>query len=331
MEPPRPDAPAAPHGPTPPWFEGELPEVDRTRPPWPGRRHVVDGIPLHVRETPGPAGSDGLAVYVHGLSGSAQNWTDLAALLATRMPGLAPDLPGFGRSQPTADYDYRLETTADLLARLVADQGRGPAHLLGNSMGGAIALLVAARAPELVRTLTLVSPAMPDLRLDPRRTSDPRLLLAFLPVVGARIRRRLATVTPRERAEQMIQLCFAHPELVPQQRIAEAADEIAERSRTGWALEALGRTSAGMVRTWLAPPSRSLWTTARSVTAPTLVVWGTEDKLVSLRKAPRLAAALPRARLLVLRDTGHVAQLEHPEQVARAVLGMHDAVAESRW
>jgi pimeloyl-ACP methyl ester carboxylesterase len=48
-------------------------------------------------------------------------------------------------------------------------------HLVGNSFGGAVALTVAARRPELVRTLTLVSPAMPDLRPDPRRVSDPRL------------------------------------------------------------------------------------------------------------------------------------------------------------
>ena len=62
-------------------------------------------------------------------------------------------------------------------------------HLFGNSMGGAISMIVAAAQPDLVRTLTLVSPAVPDLRPRLRRVSDPRMPLAFLPVVGTRVRR----------------------------------------------------------------------------------------------------------------------------------------------
>jgi pimeloyl-ACP methyl ester carboxylesterase len=67
------------------------------------------------------------------------------------------------------------------------------------------------------------------------------------------------------------------------------------------------------------------------ITAPTLVVWGAQDKLVTVRKAPRTARLLPRGRLLVLPRTGHVAQIERPETVARAVLGMWETVAEDRW
>ena len=120
------------------------------------------------------------AVYVHGLSGSATNWTDLAGLLAPRAAGIAVDLPGFGLSRPPASRDYSPAGHADALLRFLAGRGR-PVHLLGNSLGGAVALQVAARRPDLVRTLTLVSPAMPDRRPDPRRLSDPRLALAMVP------------------------------------------------------------------------------------------------------------------------------------------------------
>ena len=72
-------------------------------------------------------------------------------------------------------------------------------------------------------------------------------------------------------------------------------------------------------------PARSLWSIVPKLTMPTLVVWGTEDKLVTVRKAPRLARALPHGRLLVLPRTGHVAQMERPVTVARAVLGMWEA------
>jgi pimeloyl-ACP methyl ester carboxylesterase len=67
------------------------------------------------------------------------------------------------------------------------------------------------------------------------------------------------------------------------------------------------------------------------VTVPTLVVWGTEDKLVSVRKAPRTARLLPKARLLVLPRTGHVAQMERPVTVARAVLGMWERAEADSW
>src|SRR5690242_8729245 len=74
-----------------------FPPLDPHRSPWPGREVTSGGVTLHVRETPGPDGC--AAVYVHGLGGSALNWTDLATLLATRAAGTAVDLPGFGRSE----------------------------------------------------------------------------------------------------------------------------------------------------------------------------------------------------------------------------------------
>ena len=165
---------------------------ERPRPHWPGREMTSGGVTLHVRETPGPAGGE-TAVLVHGLGGSATNWTELAGALSSRMRGLAVDLPGFGRSAPPPGDDYSLGAHADavlcFLAGLVRDSG--PVHLLGNSLGGAVAMMVAARRPELVKTLTLVSPAMPDLRPTPTRLGDKRMVLALLPVVGSRVRAEL--------------------------------------------------------------------------------------------------------------------------------------------
>jgi pimeloyl-ACP methyl ester carboxylesterase len=303
-----------------------LPALDPHRAPYPGREATAGGVTLHVRETPGPDGTP--AVYVHGLGGSATNWTDLAALLATRAAGAAVDLPGFGLSQPLASRDYSPAGHADALLCFLAGRGR-PVHLLGNSFGGAVALSVAARRPELVRTLTLVSPAMPDLRPDPRRVSDPKLLLSLLPVIGKRARAELAAMDPRTRAEQVVRLCFGDPELAPEHRLAEAAAEYAARERLEWAREAAERTGKAMVLGWLR--GESLWSVAARVQAPTLVVWGDRDRLVAPRLARRTAAALRRSRLLVLPGVGHVAQMEAAETVARAVAGMWDAVEARSW
>lgn len=296
-----------------------LPGLDPHQPRWPGREVTSGGVTLHVRETPGPG--DVPVVYVHGLSGSATNWTDLAALLATRAAGTAIDLPGFGRTGPPASDRYSPAVHADALLCFLAGGGR-PVHLVGNSYGGALALSVAARRPELVRTLTLISPAMPDLRPDPRRVSDPRMLLAVLPVVGRGARAELAGMDPRARAEQVVRLCFGDPALVPEHRLAEATEEFAERAGLAWGYEASAATGKAMALGWLL--GESLWTVAGRVRAPTLVIWGDRDRLVAPRLAARTVAAIPGARLLMLPGVGHVAQIEAPVEVARAVAGLWD-------
>lgn len=305
----------------------ELPPWDRHQAPWPGREVASGGVTLHVRDTPGPADATP-AVYVHGLSGSGTNWTDLAAQLAPHAPGLAVDLPGFGRSRPLASGDYSPAAHADALLCFLAGQGR-PVHLLGNSMGGAIGLVVAARRPELVRSLTLLAPAMPDRRPDPRRVSDPRLLLAALPGLRTKVIRALAETTHRERVEQMIRLCYGEPSSVAEHRIIEAIHEGELRDAQPWANDALLRTTKGMIGGWFAGPS--LWTAAARVTAATLVIWGGRDRLVSPRLATRTTATLRRGRLLALPEVGHVPQMEVPVTVARAVLGMWQAVDAGRW
>src|SRR5690242_11026585 len=99
-----------------------LPPLDPHQAKWPGAEVTSGGVTLHVRETPGPR--DTPAVFVHGLSGSATNWTDLAALLATRAAGTAVDLPGFGLSRPLASRDYSPAGHADALLCFLAGRGR---------------------------------------------------------------------------------------------------------------------------------------------------------------------------------------------------------------
>src|SRR3712207_3914618 len=152
--------------------DGDIP------PPWPARRVTIDGAMLHVRDTPATRPDAEPAVYVHGLGGSSQNFTDVAGLLADRFDGQAVDLPGFGYSDPSPRYS--VPAFAATLTAFLEHAGRGPVHLVGNSLGGSIAVRVAALRPDLVRTLTLISPAMPFL--DPRRTAQaPALPLLALP------------------------------------------------------------------------------------------------------------------------------------------------------
>jgi pimeloyl-ACP methyl ester carboxylesterase len=313
-----------------PLYSGLLPQLLPAQPPWPGEIHRSGGVTLNIRHTPGPEQA-GFAVYLHGLGGSSTNFTDLAGLVGVRLPGMAIDLPGFGRSAPPGGFDYAPDSHAEVVATFLAGLGHGSVHLVGNSLGGVVALLIAARRPHLVRTLTLLAPAMPDLRMDPRRMSDPRVALTMLPLVGTWVRRILIEVPPEEQIERMLRLCFADPSVVASARRAEAVAECIERIALTWAVTALRQSTQQLARSWLMPSSRSLWWVAAQVQAPALVVWGAADKLVTVRKAPRTAAALPRGRLLVLPRTGHLPQMEQPTSVARAMLGMIDAVDRAVW
>ena len=303
-------------------------------PHWPGRRVTAGGVTLHVRESPGPGPAAPTVVFVHGLGGSATNGTDLLAALGARARGVAVDLPGFGRSDPPAGGDYSLAAHADAVGRFLgaflAARGGGPVHLIGNSLGGAVALRVAADRPALVATLTLVSPAVPDLRPSLGRLGDPKMTLAALPVLGARARAEFAA-DPRDRLARTMRLCYADPGQVSAAAFDLAAGEAAERAALPWSAVALERSFLGLVAAWFAPRARSLWTAASRVRVPALVVWGERDRLVGVRMARRTTAALPQGRLLQLPDVGHVAQMERPELVARAVLGMLDAAAAGRW
>lgn len=302
--------------------EDELPSWDGVLPPWPGEQ--VDG--LFVRKTPWTGAEP--ALFVHGLGGASTNWTDLMGLLSGHLDGEALDLPGFGRSEPPATGSYSLGTHARAVIKLLEEQDRGPVHLFGNSLGGAVSTRVASRRPDLVRTLTLVSPALPSVR--PRRGVDPRLALLLVPGLSQLLSKKLAAQSPEARARAVLQLCFGDPSQIPPERLREAAEEVSRRNGLRHSEDAFLGSLKGLLSTYVQAGPRNLWRQAATIQRPTLLVWGTQDRLVDVRLAPRALAAFPQSRLMVLPGVGHVAQMERPETVARAFLALREDALVSR-
>ena len=318
-----------------------LPQVTTALPPWPGTDVAVRDGEVFVRRTPwtGPVdGSDGprdRALYVHGLGGASTNWTDLAALLAVRLDGWAIDLPGFGRSTPPRRPRYSIRghvrAVIDVLEHVRDQPGDGagrPVHLLGNSLGGLVSVLVASRRPDLVASLTLISPAMPVYRV-PAAFSR-ALLLLLLPGVPSLAARRMGGISPEESVRAMVSMCFGEPSRVPPERLEQAVQEMRDRAEQPWADRALVGNMRGLITSYLKVGAANAWRAARSLSLPTLVLWGERDRLVDPALAPRLAAVVPDARLRVLPGVGHVAMLEAPEATARAVLGLIESTDGQR-
>ncbi len=291
---------------------------------WPAESVSLPGEwTLNVRTAPAADHAEP-AVMVHGLGGSSLNWTALTGLLADRLHTDAPDLPGFGHSPPPHDGDYSIDGHARAVIALIESRDRGPVHLFGNSMGGAIATTVAADRPDLVRTLTLVSPALPDLV--PGRWRSQVVVMAA-PGLGPFVARQAARLSPEQRINGLVNLCFAEPSAVPREWREAAERDVLVRQRQPYGPDAMVRSTQGIARAFLARGPDTLWRKASRVKAPTLVVYGSEDRLVRAASAKRAAATFIDGRVVLLPNTGHVAQIERPTVVARLVRQQLDRAA----
>ncbi|WP_018544359.1 alpha/beta fold hydrolase [Streptomyces sp. LaPpAH-108] len=275
----------------------------------------LPGVTLSVRSR--PAAREGLApaLYVHGLGGSSQNWSQLMAELDGLVDSEAVDLPGFGDSPPPDDGDYSVTGHARAVIRYLDAAGRGPVHLFGNSLGGAVSTRVAAVRPDLVRTLTLVSPALPELRI--QRSAAPTGLLG-VPGVATLFNRLTREWTAEQRVRGVMALCYGDPARVSPEAFQYAVEELERRLRLPYFWDAMARSARGIVNAYTLGGQQGLWRQAERVLAPTLLVYGGRDQLVGFRMAAKAARAFRDSRLLSLPDAGHVAMMEYPEVVATA-------------
>ncbi|SOD83930.1 alpha/beta fold hydrolase [Streptomyces sp. Ag109_G2-15] len=275
----------------------------------------LPGVTLSVRSRH-PA-REGLppALYVHGLGGSSQNWSALMRELDGVVDSEAVDLPGFGDSPPPDDGNYSVTGHARAIIRYLDAAERGPVHLFGNSLGGAVATRVSAVRPDLVRTLTLVSPALPELRV--QRTAVPTALLG-VPGVAVLFTRLTKEWTAEQRVRGVLGLCYGDPGRVSPEAFQQAVEELERRLQLPYFWDAMARSARGVVNAYTLGGQHGLWRQAERVLAPTLLIYGGRDQLVGFRMAGKAARSFPDSRLLSLPEAGHVAMMEYPEVVSGA-------------
>ncbi|HEY5988318.1 MAG TPA: alpha/beta hydrolase [Streptosporangiaceae bacterium] len=276
----------------------------------------LDG-PVHYLDFGGPR--DGpVIVCVHGLGGSAVNWTAIGPLLASSYRVIAPDLAGHGLTQ-SGGRGADVSANRVLLDRFITATSDGPVILMGNSMGGMIAVLEATAAPDAVAGLILIDPALPLGTARPDPLVAAIFALFITPGLGRMAAARRRRVSPAELVANTLAVCCVDVSRVGADIVAHHVELARQRS----AFTNADRDFAAAVRSVLTTAGytrgRAYRRGIRSITCPLLLVHGARDRLVPVAAARSAARANPSWSLAVLPDVGHVPQLEAPQQTWRVI------------
>ena len=271
-------------------------------------QRVIDlGVPVHYIDF---GGSGAPMLLVHGLGGSAINWLGVGPSLARRYRVVALDLAGFGETPPVTG-STGLAAHRDLLDRFLASVVAGPAIVVGNSMGGLLALMEAAAEPGRVSHLVLAAPAQPTPR---RGRIDLEVLAVFatyaMPWLGPwYMRRRAARLGAEGLVSEMLRLCCVDPSRVaPDVRAAHVALAAERLARMPWATDVFLEATRSLLSALRR--RRRFFAMVDRVTAPCLIIQGAGDRLVPVAASRELARRRPDWKLEVFDGIGHVPQLE---------------------
>ncbi|MGC1208205.1 MAG: alpha/beta fold hydrolase, partial [Ornithinimicrobium sp.] len=263
------------------------------------------GTQVRVRIT-GPAEGDPV-MMIHGIGRSLEDWTEQHALLSQDHRLISLDLPGFGYTPPVST-GMGLKSLADAAVATLDALGEDrPVHLVGNSLGGAIAMNVLARNPERVRSLALSASAgfgsevTPALRIISINGIGPWLLARSSRSATRKVERSL----------------YADPSYATEARIDLALELAAVPRRATNFRRAM--LSVGGVRGTKKPWRDELLSTLTAYPVPTLVVWGENDQVLPCSHLEAAAQAMPHAKTVLMPNTGHMPQAEQAEDFAALV------------
>jgi pimeloyl-ACP methyl ester carboxylesterase len=249
-------------------------------------------------------GAGETVLLLHSSAGSGALWRSLTERLRTRCRVLAPDLYGYGDTDPWPGH--RALTLADeaALAAAVLPPACGPIHLVGHSYGGAVALRFALQWPGRLRSLTLIEPVAFHLLRDAAEAAD-RVLFRRVTALAAAVAATTAGGACQDAMAQFID--YWNGEGAWSQATPEAQAALAHRAP---------KVVLDFQATMSEPTPRAAY---RQIAVPALVLRGTQSPRPTRRIAELVAKALPAARLETIDGAGHMLPLTHPESVNAAV------------
>lgn len=261
----------------------------------------VDGHRIQYWDT-GPSQKPVL-VLLHGFGSSKENWLNLVPLLRSQYRVLVPDLPGFGNSSFSSRCDYRMETQAGRIASWLAQLGVSQFRIAGSSMGGAISALIAARHSALVAGLCLMNSA-----------GAPATRMSMLEA-GILAGKNYLVAETREEALRLFKVCFhSNKHMLGAVFALLMAGDMRQRRMLNHAI--FGDLVRSLETTYLS---------LSSITAPTLVLWGDSDQVLSVSCVDAFLEKIPHARAMVLPETGHLPMIEKPRDTATVLQAFWNA------
>ena len=261
-----------------------------------GRFVTVDGVTLHYLDSGTVPSGEPPVLLIHGFLSSTSSWRHTVPALAAHTRVLALDLPPFGFSARVTEPVYSMRWWADLVAGFLTALEIPCAVIIGNSMGGAVAVQTAISHPARVAGLVVVDGAVEGTD----RRPPPWLARGLLGGPVGRAFLYFTLENPRfER--RMADLAWADPSRFTETERAayRAPARVRDTARALLALTASARDD-------------DLATGVSGITAPTLIVWGAQDRMIPAAVGERLQAGIPGSRLEVLPDCGHAPQEECP-------------------
>jgi pimeloyl-ACP methyl ester carboxylesterase len=265
---------------------------------------IGDGLRVTFRHQ----GSGPAVVLVHGLLGYSFSWRSIIPVLARNREVFAPDMPGAGFSECRSDLDCRLVSAARRLLEFLDVAGIGSCDLIGSSYGGSTAVLLAGLIPSRIRSLVLVSLANPWSKVGRKR-----LGLLRRAAVGEVFPKLARSVHPMHR--YFVRRMWGDPKRITQETLDGYALPLVRPGVFEHAVK--------IVRTWRADMAELESTLPKITHIPTLLVWGSKDRVVDPDSAEQIKEHMPETQIAIIQDAGHLPYEECPEQFC--------GIVESFW
>jgi pimeloyl-ACP methyl ester carboxylesterase len=258
----------------------------------------VLGMQLPAIEA-GPSDAEEAVVFLHGHPGSSRDWIQLLPQVGSFTRAVAFDLPGLGKAEKPADWDYGIGMYGSAVAAALTTLGIKRAHLVMHDLGGGAGLMWAASHPDAFASAVIMATGvLVDYEWHPMAAMQRRPLIGELMVRltnEKRFRRTMRKLNPR----------------LPDWFIEQLWDDYDVRSRTAMMRMYRAAPPTGFER--LAPVFREL-------NRPALVLWGGQDPFVPVEQAYHQTKSFPQAEVVVLDDCGHWLWIEDPEAAAAQIV-----------
>lgn len=230
-------------------------------------------------------------VFLHGFGATHRAWATVQEELSRSFSTIAFDLPGHGGS---LDFEGagRAKLAADAVTADIRSRGLGSVHLVGHSMGGTIAALLALRAPELAASLTLLAPG------------------GFGPEINQRLLTRYARAIRRDELQDALENMFGWNNPVPEGVLDDHVRMRAVPGQRERLLAIVDQIACDGVQGVIARDE------LRKLKVPVKVVWGTQDRVLPTRQAHHMPGMFG---VHIFEDTGHMLQNERPAEVAALI------------